>query len=431
MFDERLQQIKQLETQLGQPGGAERVATDFLSLADQILFDYDSVNAYRLGSVIKNLLSKSEESLSKSVAEKLNKLLVRLKFLSLSYWPESEILNLFEHGLGQVLDDDYVSVAERLYELLIETPVHLRDELKRKILHRIRENKEIISSKTINLDNEAGPASVQNILRDFLGSQIREIGTVSIAEYFMGSTYRKFNDREKNKIQVLLKLVDRLNKSSLRPEGHENVILFSDATGTMKVLDGGIVSNLEDIETTTSPVSQPAIKPQLEVSARPSSEQDILQAYQGDAAQQQAIQKEQDRLTKKVDNNVAKLRDAFYKAVQSKNLAATVAALRLMADSNQLEPFLAEDNRLKKFLKATWQKQYGQDLVAEFESRPDQVKFVRLFLQYILEQRLGMLSNEAARIGMQIGNILVRQGKTEYNKMAYFDVPTKKFKWFT
>ena len=124
------------------------------------------------------------------------------------------------------------------------------------------------------------------------------------------------------------------------------------------------------------------------------------------------------------------MRAEFFKTVQKKDVNRTIALLRILAQINDLENFLGEDQKLNQFLGAIWEKQYGEDFSAQFRKNPVQLKFVRQFLRYVLESRLGLESSDAARIGLQIGNIFVGLGKKSYNKMAYFDVGKKEFIWF-
>ena len=128
--------------------------------------------------------------------------------------------------------------------------------------------------------------------------------------------------------------------------------------------------------------------------------------------------------------DLAKLRQEFFAAVQKKNVNRTIACLRLLTEKNDLENFLRQDEKLRQFLLVTWEKQYGADFAAQFRQNPTQIKFVRLFLRYILEERLTMPASEAARVGLQLANIFVKAGKKSYNKMAYFDVVSKEFRWF-
>ena len=138
---------------------------------------------------------------------------------------------------------------------------------------------------------------------------------------------------------------------------------------------------------------------------------------------------EREKLSKRFNNDAAKLREEFFKTVQNKNTNQTIAILRILAQNKELENFLKDDAKLNKFLSAVWEKQFGKDFVSQFQKQPDQIKFVKQFLRYVLEERLGMTASDAARVGLQIGNIFVSSGKKGYNKMAYFDVASKGFKW--
>ncbi|MFA6215873.1 MAG: hypothetical protein WC768_04875 [Patescibacteria group bacterium] len=442
-------EIKNLEAKIQAADNKAGFINDIDRLANQIINDYDFLNAYRLAKVADIIVNQGDKNVSAIDLNKINSLSIKLKFLSLVRWSEPVIVSLFENGIGQVFNDENIDVADRLNALLIETPFDLRDELKQKLLRRLRANKELISDKSIILDGKPQLASISNVLTDYLSSHGDSIpSNIEFAEYFMQSkTFKEFTLSEKEKVKKLLKVFDLLSKSSYNPVGFENVILFIDKDGTLKTLDHGIIMSALGEKTVkfhkrssaiTLPeeISLPQEKEDLskfittQTEVKSNVEQEVLAAYQGDPRQLKAVASEQEKVTKKFGNDKAKLRVEFFTAVQNKNIVRTIAILRILAGLADLENFIKEDEKLNKFLAVTWAKRYGDEFVAEFAKNPAQIQFIRLFLRYVLEERLGLSASDAARVGLQIANIFVSLGKIDYNKMAYFDVGKKSFEWF-
>ncbi len=437
--------IKTLEVMAVKDGKSENFLDQIFVVAKDVLLNTDYLAAYRLAKIIDSISVKKSSDLLIKDLDKLENLNVRLKFLSLSKWPELVMMNLFSKGIGKVLGDEIVDIRSRLEAVLIEIPLHLRDEFKQKLLRRLSDNKEEIASIKIAVDNNSLPATIGNLIRDYLGhSKSGQSENIRFAQYIEGKTFQGLNDIEKIKVKELFEILNLLSRSSYDPLGLENAILYVDLDNKMKILDHGIVTMADEEKIYSFSIGSPIREEELKVEFKDSTEEfnlsdstqktdqadEVMVAYRGDPGQLRAITKETDKLTNKFGSDSAKLRQEFFLAVQKKNIARTIAILRLLVQFKDLENFMKEDERLGKFLAATWAKQYGQDFSQGFVKNPAQLKYVRAFLRYVLEQRLGMSANDAARVGLQIANIFVSSGKTGYNKMAYFDVADKNFKWF-
>jgi len=442
MYEE---EIKNLEAQTKQGQSPSNLFGQVKDLADKVVFEADFLKCFRLAKVIDEIFSKAGDNLSLNLRNELSGLAVKLKFLSLPRWPDSVVAELFEDGLGSVLTDEDVMAATRLQAKLIEIPSFLRDEFKQTVIRHLRENQELISDKKIEIEGKPASATISNILRDYLNLfGDKPTSNVEFAAYFMKSkNYKALPEAGQNKVKELLKIFDMLSKSSFTPEGLENAILYMDRDGVMKMLDHGVITIMDSgIKAQRSfqplaipqekqqPVSQKqkAIEAVETVEAGP--EQEILLAYQGDPKQQKAISKEEEKIKAKFGSDLKKVRSEFFASIQKQSTNRAIALFRVLAQNDDLGKFIKQDEKLNKFLAAVWEKQYGKGLVKKFKKNPDQVKFIRLFLKYVLQERLGLNNNDSARIGLQIANILVGLGKKNYNKVAYFDVKSREFKWF-
>ncbi|OGY47339.1 MAG: hypothetical protein A2663_00310 [Candidatus Buchananbacteria bacterium RIFCSPHIGHO2_01_FULL_46_12] len=369
--------------------------------------------------------------------------------LQLGRLPEEEILSLFESGIELYFLEmvDNLNLWELVKGKLITImDLQARNDFKKNISKALLRNKHLITRNKLRRDEKEYEPSITNWLVDYtsaVGVGLNSV--VKINEYLTrNENCQKLSDPEKNIVRSLIIFYERLKYSSQEPDGlEESITLFSGGQwqvlreGRFEDFDPKVVKLLGDYEKSLSPeerkqvfgaeeTAEPGAKAAF-LSAEESARQEIFSAYAGDAGRQKAVLAEEEKL-KKADK--FKLRDEFMAAVQDKNINKTMAAFRVLARSGDLGSFLKEDAKLNKFMAGVWEKKFNKALAAEFIKNADQLKFVRLFLRYILEERLGLGTSDAARLGLQLGNIFVNLGKKEYNKIAYYDVGSKGFKWF-
>ena len=384
--------------------------------------------------------------------------------LAVGILPEKELISLFEAGIALYFLEmiDYIDLWEKIRAKLVTLEHADRDVLKEKLRNAILRNKGKITDNKIERNNQEFEPTIKQWLLDYTSV----VGTgkaeaVKINEYFSANkNYQRLNESEKKRIRELVNFYESLKLSSLTAEGLEEKVMFSDDNNDTLILSNGLLQTYDqkvkdlikkfkaaglitEEESEIMGGDESVIKLsqgeeagmvtglQLEKGEQSLPiEQEVLAAYQGDLKRNKLVAKELENLNKKFSGDNKSLRQEFFKAVQKKNANQTIAILRLLTQNQDLENFIKDDPKLNKFLAAIWEKRYGQDFVAEFSKDPAQLKFIRLFLRYVLEERLGLSTNDAARIGLQLGNIFVSLGKKGYNKMAYFDVGSKEFHWF-
>ena len=188
--------------------------------------------------------------------------------------------------------------------------------------------------------------SIANWLIDYTGFVgVGKVDSVKMNEYFISSkNFQKLSNKEKNIVRKLITLYEQLKRSSLDPEGlEERATLYEDGRlavfrdGRFEDIDLKIMSRIMEIE-------KKQIQPP-ELPSAPSYESDLLTAYQGDPKKEQAIIKEEENLKTKFGADLIKLRQEFISAMQKKNVNSAIAGLRLLAENNDLENFLATASR--------------------------------------------------------------------------------------
>lgn len=383
-------------------------------------------------------LSKDKPELFTRMEElyKINSLLLMSKL------KDEEFVHLFEDGLELYFSNMVFNID--IWDLIKGKLVTIydlveRDALKKRARKAMLNNKSLLTKEKIARNGKKYQPTIRQWLLDFTSAtDVGEVGNVKINEYFVqNKNYQKLSEDDQYRVRVLIMNYERLKKSSSTAEGLEETVgidedgkitIFSE--GRMEDLDSRIVKLLKKLKINKAE-GPGAFLAAKEVSTGQSAvEAEVLAAYQGDKKLQKAIAKEIKKLDKKFGSDKEGLRTEFFQTTQKGNINRTVGALMLMTQNDDLLDFISEDPKLNKFLTAIWEKQYGADLVADFKINPTDVKYVKMFLQYVLEQRLHIDEDDAARVGLQIGNAFAGLGKKSYNKMAYFDVVSKEFHWF-
>lgn len=397
------------------------------------IWDNDIETAWKLREKLLKLLSSAGNTLPQHLYKYYDEQITLLSYVVIPRMQIKEIEVLFRNSLLLAIKNEVdVIQSVKSYYLYYQDPEH-GYSLATSILRVLGLNREILGNNNITIDEEGSdlPPTVANWLKLY-NSQFSLSGARGILEegQFLQSNKEvlKLNTENKKVLSKLIRFYDFLrfpqefaNKDVTVNEARKTEATLGDKVAKLSDLaEATQQSNDKEIESISEKVDSKNLSPE---------EQEILDAYKGDPKQAKAIMKEAKKINSKFGGDIPRLRAEFFAAVQKKNVNRTIALLRILTQKHELENFIAKDEKLNKFLTNIWQKQYGDDFIREFSKKPDQLKFTKIFLRYILEQRLGLSSSDAARIGLQIANVFVSSGKKSYNKMAYFDVKTKTFKW--
>ena len=414
MIDTRLEKIKKITpSQLGEAG-----TLDLLNrLTNEYVVGSQVGEADELWQTLRRLTAGPQaKTIDAKIISQIDRLMIDLDWLALPFLSDSAVEDLFRANLLRAfsLEIDVLGKIKTLFSLSYGD-LNALEQQRRLLLGALKANETLIGDrpiKTSDAGQELTPA-IKNWLKDYDQSSngAQRSRHLNLVEYInTNNNVRQLSAEQKETLRWVMSVYDFIRflnqRKGVSETGHE--------VPAEKV---AVLTNEEPVSAAVQePVSQ--------------GEEEILRAYQGNSKQQQAIVREQAKLAKKIGGKTDQLPAIFYRAVQTKNVAATVTALLLMAETDTLGNFLKTDEKLRQFLSLTWEKQYGKGVAVAFSRNPNQPKFIRLFLQYVLQQRLDLDSSEAARLGLHIGSTFVRTGKKGYNTLAYFDVKSKTFKWF-
>jgi len=378
--------------------------------------------------------------------DRLVRLLAINEILIMMMLSDNDVIEIFQKDIIWYFRDmmENIDLWEKVRGKLITIFDYVaRDEFKEKIKKALLVNIEFITENKIIRNDTDYPPTIKDWLLDYtsvIGNG--KADAIKMNEYFIQSrNFQTLSEKSKIAIRTLLNLFEKIKRTSQDPDGiEESVDIIEDGEkkilgdGTFQGYDQRVVDLVKKFEAAglIEPEEKELVAGQIVPAAVSGSEDStqIVLAYRGDAKFANTIKQAEAKLARATGGDKMKLRDEFFNAVQLKNIANAVAAFRLLAQGNDLMNFMAGDARLNKFLLSVWTKKYGPAFVKEFSAKPAEPKFVRAFLQYVLQERLNMSESDAARIGAQLGNILVNAGAAKYEQMAYFDVAGKRFKWF-
>lgn len=439
-----------------------KVTSEFVEIIEKTLENVVKFNLldeakYFLNELWPKISNSNVRNENPDLYKKIKRVQYQCMILIIPSLSEKKLLELFENGIGWYYKEmsEYFSIWELLRaNLIIIYPRSKRDDLKKKLQKALLLNQaEITSSAIISPDGNQKKPTIKNWLHDYIASVGAEsTDNLNRTEYFVNNkNFNKLPENEKRIIKNLIDLFNSLNTSSDTIEGMEEKVVIEEdgkilvlSDGNYEYVDSKVASLADKLAPVTEikfleedkvlqkddkNIKQDSVKVSEALISPNNSQKEIISAYQGDSKQQQEIVKQESQISKKTNGNPEALRAEFFSAVQKKNISKTIAAIRLLANTNDLLAFISEDKKLNTFLKAIWKQSYGQKFADDFAKNPKQQKFLRRFLRYVLEERLEIDTSEAARIAIQIGNILATKGEKGYNRMAYYDVKTKKFEW--
>jgi len=443
------------QSQVSQPDYTDGKIFDEIKKYISHIITFDLVNeAYNINKSLPSILAKIPDFEKKfsNLKERYDNIVLKASFVAIPLLHEQKIIDVFEKNFKEVLDIPDIIIEDKIEAKLVSMLHEQRDGLKEKIRGAMERNTQKISEKNVNTGGQIKEPTIGNWVRDYVSHVgIKPADSVEKQQYFISNTnMKKLSPEEKVLVTKILNFYELLKLSSTSMEGMEEHIGVLTEDGKHLILNRG---RMEEVHTDAMykavvAVSQGKMtarearryyiegkRSQEELEKMPKLEKDditndILDAYKGDEKMNKKIAQAESAISNKSGQDIKTLREEFYKAVQNKKVERVIAILRLMVQLDDLEKFLSEDEKLKKYISAMLPESFGKEAADAFNSDPTSGQSVQLFVQYILQERLGMQEHDSARVGMQLSNLFKQQGKLKYSNFAYFDMQSKKFKWY-
>ncbi|MFH1597920.1 MAG: hypothetical protein ABIB97_02510 [Patescibacteria group bacterium] len=368
--------------------------------------------------------------------------LVVAEFAALSLLSDQEVIQLFREKARQAFTIDLYDVREELKIKLLSIWVPKRDELKRKIKKALVENTQNISQQPIQLHDKPVKPTIGNWILSYnevLGTEIAE--KIKLSKYFTDNpNFKNLVEDEKKIVKNILDFYEQLKHKSLSLEGLEEDVPVDDE-GREGVIKQGVFekfdakANAEELtmyqeiidrvvaEEEAAKSGKREETPAKTVPSPQPKDKKIQQAYKGDQTEEKAI----DDLMQQLAGQ--KATEVLFKSINSKDKKRVIAVLRLLAQERQLEKIITVGGQLSAMFEGYMQAKFGPEIVTQFKQNPNKPVYVYSFLQYILQDKLGLSSSESARQAIHLANIYSAKGNDQYLKMAYADEQSGEFNW--
>ena len=370
--------------------------------------------ALQLAHRLQGLLSPSSDRTLLDVTdeERLQQIITLLKVAGVAVLRVRDVEEVFQSSTVMALRAGLDLASGMQAALISYGEPDLAVNVSNTILRVIGLNAETIGETPLTVPEspERIDPTVQNWLRVYNGSfpLNQERGPVERAHFLQrDANVKRLNNADREILTKLLETYDLLRFPHKAPIVEERAALEP----VVERVGGRAIT-----EPAAATVTAPALG-------------HIVAAYRGGDADQRAVTEAASGIRAKVGDDPKKLAAEFFAAVQSRNVPRAVAALRLLAQADQLERLLADDQALRQHLLSVWPSLYGQAAADTLAQQPLSRQSVQLFIQYVLQERLDVPEHDAARVGAQLSNIFKQRGRHQYEKLAYFDVREKTFKW--
>ncbi|MFA6534263.1 MAG: hypothetical protein WCT37_03760 [Patescibacteria group bacterium] len=298
------------------------------------------------------------------------------------------------------------------------------------LIKNFRENQEKIGQVKLTINNIEAEPTVSNWLKSYelffeSGREHNALGRVS----YLGNSpqVRQLNPAEKGILTALLEFYDELKYPQAAPEviGRRTVAVSAPARPMP-------TEKASPLLPAKSAVTPRPVKPVADfLPPRQLSRDEILRLYQGDAAENEAVATAVASLKNTASGNFRKLCDDLFLLLQSRQAdkVEIVALLTYLAQLEKLDDLIKEDQRFYRLVADDLKQKGEEQMLNDLKFYPQAPQFLRWLLAGILGEKLKLKENEAARIGLKLGNLLKQAGNDKYAGMAYFDAVSGEFKW--
>lgn len=352
-------------------------------------------------------------SLTFEEEQRLNQIIALLKIVALPTLKQRELEEVCRSGVVMALRAGLNLSSGIMNAYLFFDEPDLAAKFAQNVSRVLGVNMETIGSNMIVIEEtgERLSPTVQNWLRSYNSAFRSDVvrGSVERSQYLQrDSNVKILAGSERVILTKLFEVYDVLRFPDLTP-----------LEGEIEVPGSGLPK--EPMKMDRAPLPQPgSVDEKGEL---------VRGAYRGAAAVEQAIAREREKLIREISSDPRKLRAMFYSVVRARNISRTVAVLRLLVERDEMLSMLSGDEKLKHYLASVWPEMFGHAAAEEFMRNPNSRQSVQKFLQYLLQERLGLPVGEAARVGAQLSNAFKQRGKNEFQNLAYFDVQDQTFKW--
>ncbi|MBI5072133.1 hypothetical protein HZB93_04605 [Candidatus Falkowbacteria bacterium] len=336
----------------------------------------------------------------------------RLRYFVFSTLPDEDAEELLRTNLRFGIESGEFDLKEKIVDRLsVYSDDIVGGERRKKMISAIRENEEKIGGGALEPKGAGGKEdpTIRNWLRNYelFFEKPGSRGAVEEATFAnQDKNAQRLSEADRD---FLLKLLNFYDYLMFQPALVQATKTFYRKIGQEKM----IPKEAEEI---------------------PVTPEDIVKIYQGSPVEEEAVKKEEKEAAKLIGENKEKIKNLVYENIFPKTPGKApekikvTALLRVAASEQKLDALLL-DKRFQNSLVDYFRKENREQDVGGLKVNPTAPQYFVALLRFIFEEQLGLAENEAARIGMQIVNILKKAGNKKYNNTVYFDEAKKEFGW--
>lgn len=329
--------------------------------------------------------------------------LLLLRFQHLNFFIEEEIPAFFKQDVVMAITDERIDLRSRVVAKLIQLDYRKQVNFKENILKVVEEKNEDMFESF----DEKTVTGVPDIIKAYRGAYgLDIIDGFDQANFILEKTReQKLTVKGVEELRQFLKFYEWLKLHPLSAEGFEEIIMVDESKGL--VVDHGVlVSLFEDSSPKARTVApSPAVIPVPKAVPSPILSVSAIQPSSIDKKKVLPIVIDPDEASR-IEAALATMRtmptdpvSAMLKALHAKKLIEVQGYLRYFALSGDLPDLMVHPEIMKAF-KPYLERKLGQAAALGYTSKPKRPQYVKLFLQWVLQEELS-LSPEAASARMQ------------------------------
>lgn len=415
---------------------------EFKHFADSFQTFDEVASARELSEVLLWLFSKNPDFPIKQpeLFDEYQELLIRSRWVALPILSEKGVVEMFEKYLIDGLTMGDLDVLEKFKAklkniLLLEN----RDKLKKLVAEAIVRNEQYLSQAKIETSQEKRQPRVGNWVKDFTAYTSGDIlDNVKETQYFTKSkNVSQLSKEEKEILKKMLEVYKWCHLSSFDLRGFEDSIPVDDES-RKGVISGG---KFEEIKPAEEKRVAELIKEAQEMLERaqkgekigevtPEVQKEILAfAYLGDEEERNKVHRAEQEITRTSQSQIKTVESILVDSIYSQEKYLAAAALRLLAKKTDLIKTMEENKDIFDLAKENIKNNYSDDILADFQRNKFIPAYLSVFLQHVMKNKLKMTSDESARLGIQLENLIVRHGAKEMLGMVYGDLEKGVYVW--
>jgi hypothetical protein len=358
-------------------------------------------------------------------------MIVNAKFIALPLLGEEMVVDLLAHHYADQFQIEAYDLERKIHGRMLAIILHQeRDVLKKRIMQALEKCAQPLTSIRPLYQGQPRESTVANWIRDynvFVGTG-EMVDAVKQTDYlYRSNNARRLSGSERDRLQKLVHLYEKMKRSSLTPEGIEDLII-------QEVNDRLILFSEGQFETLTgssAPIPVGSVQDDAVKSSEAESKFSQLQKkYLALLDQLDPIIEREKVLYDQTRGNVPLVLDALWKGLGASESDTVLASLFILAKSAALDALLSGgEKRFINLLRPYLEKNYDEQVLRNFDEEPIAPAFVVALLHVILRAKLGLSESDSAITAIQLGEMAFQVGGYQYYGMSYGDAETQKFVW--